>query len=115
VEIHPKVWGEEHWIVNEAYCGKKLVIEKGASCSLHYHKLKDETFYVLSGLVRMDLGTEQWDEVRTLRPGDSVRVKPWTIHRFTGLEPSEVIEFSTHHEDSDSYRLEPSKAAPRAD
>ena len=39
-------------------------------------------------------------------PGESVRIKPNTRHRFTGLEDSEIIEFSTHHEDSDSYREE---------
>jgi len=27
-------------------------------------------------------------------------------HRFTGLENSEIMEFSTHHEDEDSYRDE---------
>ena len=33
IEIHPKVWGEEHWIVNERYCGKKLVLRQGYRCS----------------------------------------------------------------------------------
>ena len=28
------------------------------------------------------------------------------MHRFTGLEHAEIIEFSTHPEDSDSYRVE---------
>jgi hypothetical protein len=28
------------------------------------------------------------------------------VHRFSGLEDSEIIEFSTHHEDEDSYRQE---------
>ncbi len=46
------------------------------------------------------------DEERIMIPGDSVRIRPGTKHRFTGLEDSEIIEFSTHHEDSDSYREE---------
>ena len=33
-----KVWGEEHWIVNRDYCGKKMVLNKGFRCSLHFHK-----------------------------------------------------------------------------
>ena len=39
-------------------------------------------------------------------PGHSILITPNTKHRFTGLENSEIMEFSTHHEDSDSYREE---------
>jgi quercetin dioxygenase-like cupin family protein len=41
-----------------------------------------------------------------MHPGDAFLIEPNTKHRFTGLEDSEIIEFSTHHEDSDSYRDE---------
>ncbi|MDO8518115.1 MAG: PfkB family carbohydrate kinase [bacterium] len=97
----PKVWGEEQWIVNKSYCGKKLLLKKNYQCSLHSHKEKDETFYVQSGRVAMELGGEQY----VLHPGDTVHVAPNTPHRFTGLEESEIFEFSTTHKDSDSYRL----------
>ena len=44
-----KGWGYEDWIVNkEQYCGKLLFIKKGKKCSWHYHKNKDETFYIQS-------------------------------------------------------------------
>ena len=50
VELHPKGWGYEKWIVNtDEYCGKLLFFEEGKRCSWHYHKLKDETFYLQSG------------------------------------------------------------------
>ena len=46
----PKGWGYEDWIVNKPqYCGKLLFFKKGRGCSWHYHKKKDETFYVQSG------------------------------------------------------------------
>ena len=46
----PKGWGWERWIVNcEEYCGKLLFFEEGKRCSWHYHKLKDEVFYLQSG------------------------------------------------------------------
>jgi mannose-6-phosphate isomerase-like protein (cupin superfamily) len=103
--FHKKVWGFELWIVNnDVYCGKKLVLYEGAQSSLHYHEIKDETFFVQSGLVRF----EKDDEVLTLGPGDSVHVPPGCIHRFAGMQFSEIFEFSTHHEESDSYRLKPS-------
>jgi mannose-6-phosphate isomerase len=102
----PKEWGEEHWIVNGDYCGKKLVLRKGYRCSLHYHKVKDEVFYLIAGRVLLELdGVEH-----VMVPGDHHHVSPGTPHRFSGLEDSEIIEFSTHHEDDDSHRIEKSGA-----
>ena len=98
----PKVWGEEHWIVNREYCGKKLVLKKGYRCSLHLHKDKDEVFYLVSGRVYLELG----DAARVMEPGDHQHVPPGVEHRFWGLEDSEIFEFSSHHEDADSYRVE---------
>ena len=47
----------------------------------------------------------QADEV-VLKPGDAFHVHTGLRHRMFALEPSEVYEFSTHHEDSDSIRLQ---------
>ena len=97
-----KVWGHEEWIVNRDYCGKKLVLKKGFRCSMHHHKKKDETFYIIKGGVLMESDGKK----KVMKPGDSIHIKPGCKHRFTGLKNSEIIEFSTHHEDSDSYREE---------
>jgi bifunctional ADP-heptose synthase (sugar kinase/adenylyltransferase)/quercetin dioxygenase-like cupin family protein len=106
VKIILKVWGYEQWIENnEKYCCKILGLNKGYQCSLHYHKNKDETFLVTAGHVRLELG----GEVLHLRPGSFARVLPNTPHRFAGIEDSLIMEISTHHEDSDSYRIEESK------
>ena len=108
MKIVPKVWGEEHWIVNsDKYCGKKLILKKGYRCSIHHHKIKDETFYIQSGKVLMELG-ENCEEKRVMKPGDVIHLTPDTWHRFTGLEDSEIFEFSTKHMDEDSYRTEKS-------
>jgi quercetin dioxygenase-like cupin family protein len=97
-----KEWGKEIWIVNRNYCGKRLILNKGFRCSMHYHKNKDETFYILAGKVLME--TENKKQI--MLPGHSIIITPNKKHRFTGLEDSEIIEFSTHHEESDSYRDE---------
>lgn len=107
IKIVPKVWGEERWIVNRDYCGKLLLLKKGYRCSMHHHKNKDETFFVTKGKVFLELDGEKM----ILNPGDAQLVMPNQKHRFTGLEDSEIVEFSTHHEDSDSYRDEPSGEA----
>ncbi len=100
IPVYPKVWGEEHWIANKEYCGKKLILKKGYRCSIHHHKVKDETFYLISGKVLMEIN----DEVRILHPGDKQHISIGDRHRFTGLEDSAMIEFSTHHQEDDSYR-----------
>lgn len=107
----PKVWGSEQWIENnDRYCCKLLNLKKGFQCSLHYHKVKDEMFLVRSGRVRLELGGETLE----LREGNFVRVPPETKHRFTGLEDSVIIEISTHHDEADSYRIEPSRQVSEA-
>ena len=97
-----KVWGYELWLANtELYCGKILHLEKDHFCSYHYHKIKDETFYVLKGLVRFYISSNYI----TVGPGLSIHISSREIHSFCGLETSDIIEISTHHSDDDSYRL----------
>ncbi len=109
--VVPKVWGEEHWLVNDDYCGKRLILKKGYRCSLHHHKLKDETFYVARGKVLLELNNKKIE----MNPGDLQRIRPNEIHRFSGLEDSEIIEFSTHHDENDVYRIEPSGVMDKLD
>jgi quercetin dioxygenase-like cupin family protein len=104
-----KVWGHEEWIANnDKYCGKKLVLRKGFRCSMHHHKVKDETFYLASGKVLLETEYKGKVEERILEPGDVSHIKIGMWHRFTGLIDSEIFEFSTFHMDSDSYRREKS-------
>lgn len=105
----PKGWGFEKWIVNkEEYCGKLLYFVKGMRCSWHYHKLKDEVFYIQSGkmLVKYseDDDIEQAQE-RVLNRGDNFHVYTGLRHQMLALEDTELFEFSTQHFDSDSYRI----------
>lgn len=52
IDLVSKGWGFEKIIVNsEKYCGKLLYMVKDKKCSLHYHRMKDETFYVHSGKI----------------------------------------------------------------
>jgi rfaE bifunctional protein kinase chain/domain len=102
----PKLWGYEKWIVNnDKYCCKQLVLKKGYQCSLHCHNVKDETFLISKGTVRLEVG----DDVKILREGNFLRILPGTFHRFTGLEDSVIIEVSTFHDDADVVRKEESR------
>lgn len=102
-----KVWGYEEWIANnDKYCGKILNLKKGFRCSIHYHKNKHETFYILAGKVLMELfdGRGIREKIRVRPIGEVQVIEPGQKHRFTGMDDSRIIEFSTHHEESDSYR-----------
>lgn len=115
VKVVPKGWGEERWLHNdELYCGKLLVLEQGKSCSLHYHKLKTETFYIARGHLRMEMcdlehaemEPPQIQEVFEMKEGDCILLVPGMVHRFTGLaNETHIFEFSTQHFDEDSYRI----------
>ena len=101
-----KVWGREVWMANtDLYCGKLLYLKKGKRCSIHYHKNKDETFYLHSGRILMELWENNKSEERIMEKGEVLRINPNTKHRFSGLENSLIIEISTHHEEEDSYRV----------
>jgi quercetin dioxygenase-like cupin family protein len=102
IKVVEKVWGNEEWIINRTYCGKFLNLKQGFRCSMHFHKVKDETFLILTGKVLMEVDGEK----KIMVPGDTQIIEPNQKHRFTGLENSRMLEISTHHEDSDSYREE---------
>ena len=107
-EKHPKGWGEEIWIINnDKYCGKLLTFNKGAKFSDHYHIIKDETWYVLSGKLELryyDLANAD-RIIKQLGPGSVVHVPPNTPHQLIAREAAVVIEVSTPHDEADSYRI----------
>jgi len=112
-ERHPKGWGYEDWIVNnDKYCGKILHFEKGKKFSIHYHKIKDETFYLIKGKIEVILSdsAEKYAkgeiEKITMNVGDTLHIWTGRVHRIIALEESDVIEFSTQHFEEDSIRIE---------
>jgi mannose-6-phosphate isomerase-like protein (cupin superfamily) len=102
-----KPWGHEViWADTELYVGKILHVNAGEALSLQYHREKDETLYVLSGYVRMEVGPSSEElEAVELRAGDAMRLRPGTVHRMEALEESDVLEVSTPHLD-DLVRLD---------
>ncbi len=104
-----KVWGQEVWLVNETeYCLKILEIKAGAAGSLHYHRIKKETFILQKGKILLQIGNEGYLLGKDIKP---MTINPKTPHRIIGIEDSLILEVSTHHDDADVERLEPSRAA----
>lgn len=106
-----KLWGRELWHHNDLlYCMKTLVIEPRACSSLHYHRVKYETFLVAEGTVWLELG----GSTRLMLTGSSVDIQPGYAYRHRFRAASEdgkavVIEASTYHDDDDTVRIEEAK------
>jgi quercetin dioxygenase-like cupin family protein len=76
--------------------------------SMHYHLLKKETWFVQEG--SFELRYINVDEGSTnsikLTEGDSIVIERGQPHQLIALEDSSIIlEVSTEHFDSDSYRI----------
>ena len=104
-----KPWGYELiWAKTSRYVGKVLHITKGHRLSLQFHRLKEETFYLQTGLMTLLLENDQGVvEEHTLRPGDVRHVVPNRKHRMIAVENCDVFEVSTTELD-DVVRLEDS-------
>jgi len=104
----PKGWGEELIIENnDKYCGKLLIFKAGCKFSMHYHMIKDETWYVDKGefIYRwIDTETAETHE-QYLKVGDIVRQRPGQPHQLEAKTEGTIFEVSTTHSDSDSYRV----------
>jgi mannose-6-phosphate isomerase len=103
-----KPWGWELiWAEADQYVGKLLVVLAGHSLSLQFHNVKDESWYVLSGRAKLELGDAGQAILNSevVGEGASFRYRPGTVHRVTALEDTTILEVSTPHLD-DVVRLE---------
>lgn len=97
MKIIEKPWGKEEVIeINERYMMKKLTMLKGHRCSLQYHKVKQETIYVLSGRLRIHSGKSAKElESKVYGPDESITITPFTVHRMEAVEDCVYLEAST--------------------
>src|SRR5258708_37171248 len=91
-----KPWGYElRWAITDRYLGKVLHIKKGEALSLQYHERKDEYLYVMKGASDMTLGGAA-GELTTHRrkAGETRHITPWTLHRPTAVEDTDISDSS---------------------
>lgn len=102
-----KPWGYERILEqNKDYVVKELFMKEGNSCSLQYHELKHETFYVLKGQLKFYVGKDKDNlETMILNVGEFYTVEPLVIHRMEAIVDSLYLESSTNFLD-DVIRLE---------
>jgi len=102
-----KPWGYELiWAQTTAYAGKILHIERGHQLSYQYHQVKDETVYVLAGVLELEVGADDGLRQRLqLSAGSGFHIPPGLRHRMSAIETCDVLEVSTPQLD-DIVRLE---------
>lgn len=103
-----KPWGYEFiWAQTDNYVGKIIHINSGHKLSRQYHNVKEETFYVKSGSMTLEIGPPDNFQLYVMVEGDVYHCPPNTIHRMVADCGSsvDVIEVSTNHLD-DVVRLE---------
>lgn len=75
---------------------------------MHFHMRKHETMYVERGRFTITIIDQEKVEPveHVLNQGESIVIEPGTVHQIRADKRNSVLlEFSTHHEDSDSYRV----------
>lgn len=106
-----KPWGKETWLANneeENYCSKILHIDANEKTSMHFHVEKHETFYVWQGtLIVQLLDTKTCNvECVTVEKGQTLEIDRLKPHQLKAHHGDVIlIETSTYHRDSDSYRV----------
>jgi len=107
-----KGWGYELiWATNDKYCGKIMVFDRvGAKFSMHFHKEKDETWFVNNGrflLKWIDTETAEFKS-QELTEGMTWHNPPLQPHQVVCMEAgSSITEVSTPDSVEDNYRIMP--------
>ena len=103
-----KGWGHEFiFATNNNYCGKLLKFNKDDRFSMHFHSIKDETWYVLSGKFKVIwINTENATQYENeLNVGDTWHNQPLLPHQVICIEEGTIIEVSTPDSVEDNYRI----------
>jgi len=106
-KIVAKPWGSERiFAANGRYAGKLISIRAGHTLSFQYHRMKEETIHVLSGILGMESEFEGKRVLFSLEPGETFHVTPGTRHRmFANAGDVLIVEVSSPELD-DVVRLE---------
>ena len=107
-----KGWGYELiWATSDDYCGKIMFFNKeDMKTSMHFHKEKDETWFVNSGKFKVryiDTKDSMLYE-KELNEGDVWHNPPLMPHQLVALaDESSITEVSTADSVEDNYRIGP--------
>ncbi|MCL2633236.1 MAG: N-acetylneuraminate synthase family protein [Oscillospiraceae bacterium] len=86
-------------IINREYCKKIIIVLPGQKNPTHMHKLKEETFQVLSGTLNLTMDEKETE----IKAGEIVTIERFVKHSFTSVSGCIFEEISTTHMRNDSF------------
>lgn len=106
-KITQKPWGREVLLHQGfGYAVKEITLNSLSRTSLHFHEIKHEYIYLVSGSLRVDLPTDSDSDCFViLNPGSGLAIPPSQIHRMSAIETAVYVEAQTDHL-SDVIRLQ---------
>ena len=104
--IIDKPWGSvATYALNQPSSVRVVTVKPGAETSVHYHRMRDETWVVLDPGLEVEVG----DEVTVPAPGDEFMIPAEETHRIRciGETPGRILEIAYGYtSEDDSQRLE---------
>ena len=91
-------------VLNKNYCKKYLFLTPNQSHPTQFHKIKEESFFIILGKIELTLDGKK----KILKKGDLVTIKRKQKHSFKDISGhgSVIEELSTKSHKSDSYYLD---------
>ena len=89
-------------IINHSYCKKLIIVLPGQKHPAQFHKVKEESFFILHGTVNLILDKKKY----IMKPGDLKTIKKKMVHEFYSKNGAVIEELSTEHVKSDSFYLD---------
>lgn len=111
VKVIEKEWGKEYIVPGEGYTTKIMEVKPGFKCSLHFHRIKGETFILVQGQLNVEYyEPDSTKHIKQLKaPMSTVVLPPCTPHIFCTPKDQKFntifIESSTVDTPEDNYRL----------
>lgn len=111
LDVRDKYWGKITSVCKLENCTLKIIeMKSNTQSSLEFHTQKDETYYILSGEVKLGIryGRGQNKSV-TLKEGDVYHVPRGVMHMRMSVKDSVIVEIASNDTDADSHIVEDGK------
>ena len=111
IEVREKYWGKIINVCRLENCSLKIIeMNANTQSSMEFHTEKDETYYILSGKIKLGLRVGRGvNRSVILNSGDVYHVPRGLMHMRIALEDSVIIEIASNDTDADSHIVEDGK------
>jgi mannose-6-phosphate isomerase len=107
-EVEEKYWGTIRSVyADDDFTLKEVVMRAGTQSSMEYHTLKDETYFIQRGKLKLGMRVGRAKNVSIiLEAGDVFHIPPGLMHMRMAIEDTTIIEWSNKDDDTDSNIVE---------